>query len=84
MDDIRCQHFFLYPTQALQHKYEALPAFFVEHRSLKEIAAQFGYSYGSLYSLVWAFHSQCAGGQLPPFLPRPLWDDLRVTKPAPV
>jgi hypothetical protein len=84
MDDTGCQKFFLHPTYVLQRKYEALRAFFVEHRSLKEIATQLGYSYGSVRSFVWAFRSQCATGQLPPFLPPPCWDDLLLIQPAPV
>jgi hypothetical protein len=43
MDDPRCRQFFLEPTETYHRQYEAIRAFFVEGRRLKEIAQQFGY-----------------------------------------
>jgi hypothetical protein len=46
MDDARCRQFFLEPTETYHRQYEALRAFFVEKRRLKDIAQQFGYQEG--------------------------------------
>ena len=70
-----CHHFFVQPTTTLHRRYEALRAFFVEQRSLKEIAQQFGYSYGRLRNLVHQFRTQYATQQLPPFSWSRAWDD---------
>ncbi len=67
MDDTQCQSFFRQPTQALQRRYEALRAFFIDQRPLPEIAAVTGYSYGTLRNLVTDFRAQCRAGQVPPF-----------------
>jgi hypothetical protein len=37
MDDTRCRQFFLEPTETYHRQYEAMRAFFVEGRRLKEI-----------------------------------------------
>jgi len=42
-----CRRFFLKPQSPKQRIYEALRAYFVDNRSPKEIARQFGYSIGS-------------------------------------
>ena len=52
MDDIRCREFFAQPTQPYHRQYEALRAVFLEGRSQKEVADQFGYTYDSLRQLV--------------------------------
>ena len=44
MDDTRCRQFFLEPAETYHRPYEAMRAFFVEERQLREIAQQFGYS----------------------------------------
>ena len=62
-----CHHFFLHPATTLHRRYEALRAFFVEQRSLKEIAQHFGYSYGRMRNLVHQFRTQYTTQQLPPF-----------------
>ena len=69
MDDTLCQNFFGQPAQTLHRRYEALRAFFLEHRPLPEVARAFGYSYGSLRNLVADFRAQCQAGSLPPFSP---------------
>ena len=44
-------------------------AVFVERKSQKEVAEQFGYTYGSLRYLVSDFRKQRRNGQTAPFLP---------------
>jgi len=46
-----CRRFFLEPQSPKQRIYEALRAYFVDNRSPKEIARQFGYSIGSYHVL---------------------------------
>jgi hypothetical protein len=58
MDDMRCREFFAQPTHPYQRQYEALRAIFLEGRSQKEVADQFGYTYDSLRQLVHAFRQQ--------------------------
>ena len=53
MDNTRCRQFFLDPAETYHRQYEALRAFFVEGRRLKDIAQQFGYQESSLRRLVW-------------------------------
>ena len=70
MDDTACREFFLQPTQPRQRRYEALRAYFIDHRPLSEIARAFGYRYGTLRNLVTEFRAQCRDDRLPPFLRR--------------
>jgi hypothetical protein len=67
MDDQRCQQFFREPGQTLQRHYEALRAFFLDHRPLPDIARQFGFAHGTLRNLVCRFRARCQAGQVPPF-----------------
>jgi len=46
-----CRRFFLEPRSAKQRIYEALRAYFVDNRSPKEIARDFGYTIGSYHVL---------------------------------
>jgi transposase len=46
-----CRRFFLTPASAKQRQYEALRAYFVEGRSSREVARDFGYSTGSFQVL---------------------------------
>jgi hypothetical protein len=69
MDDVACRRFFLQPTQTYHRQYEALRAFFVEHRPLGDIARHFGYSYDTVRSLVRDFRSQCLRDDDSPFSP---------------
>jgi predicted DNA-binding protein (UPF0251 family) len=59
MDDTRCRKFFCQPINLYQRRYEALRAVFVEGRSQKEVAEQFGFEQSSLRQLVYEFREQC-------------------------
>ncbi len=59
MDDIACREFFSQTTNPYQRRYEALRAVFVERRSQKEVAEEFGYQYGSFRQLVYEFRRHC-------------------------
>ena len=65
--------FFLKPADTLHRRYEALRAYFVERRPTSEIAAQFGYTYDTLRSLIRDFRAQCRDGRASPLFaaPRP-------------
>jgi hypothetical protein len=67
MDDTRCRQFFLEPQVTYHRQYEALRAFFVEGRRLKEIAQQFGYQEASLRVMVCRFRKNVKSSDLPPF-----------------
>lgn len=45
MVDLTCQRFFTQPKHPLQRQYEALRSIFVNRRSQKEVAEEFGYQY---------------------------------------
>jgi hypothetical protein len=66
-DDRPCRSFFLEPVATFHRHYEALRAFFVEERSLTEIAKEFGYRHSSLRSMVSRFRAQLQAGEAPPF-----------------
>jgi len=68
MDDTRCRKFFLEPAETYHRQYEALRAFFVEGRQLKEIAQQFGYQESSLRVIISQFRSEMKANELRPFL----------------
>jgi DNA-directed RNA polymerase specialized sigma24 family protein len=59
MDDARCREFFSQPRHPYHRRYEALRAVFVEGRSQKEVAEEFGFEYSSLRQLVYEFRQQC-------------------------
>jgi hypothetical protein len=81
-DDTRYRNFFSHPTGTLHRRYEALRAVFVERRPQKQVADEFGYTYGSLRQLVHEFRSQCRHASLPPFFsPSPAVD--RTARPSP-
>ena len=67
MDDSRCLRFFLEPTDTLHRHYEALRAYFVERRPLKDIARRSGYSYNTLRDVICDFRAQCRDDRVPPF-----------------
>jgi hypothetical protein len=55
MDDTAYREFFTQPSQTYHRRYEALRAVFVEGRSQKEVAEEFGFSYGSMRQLMFDF-----------------------------
>ena len=55
MDDTAYQRFFTNPTQTYHRQYEALRAVFVDQRKQKEVAEEFGFTYGSMRQLVRQF-----------------------------
>ncbi len=59
MDDTAYREFFEQPTQTYHHRYEALRAVFVDQRSQKEVAEEFGFTYGSMRQLVFEFRQHC-------------------------
>jgi hypothetical protein len=82
VDDSRCLRFFLEPTDTLQRRYEALRAYFVERRPLKEIAQRSGYSYNTLRDVICDFRARCREDRVPPFSPPHEWGDRSVTARA--
>jgi hypothetical protein len=91
MDDIGRQ-FFHAPASSVQRRYEALRAFFIERRLLRDIAHDFGFEYGSLRNLVAEFRRQCQQGTVAPFwsIPHagdqsvPSWRHHRSHRPLPI
>jgi hypothetical protein len=67
MDDQLGRRYFLDPHSTTHRRYEALRAFFVESRSVSEIAASLGYKPASLNAMISAFRSQCRDRRVPPF-----------------
>ena len=59
MDDTACEAFFSQPRQTYQRQYEALRAIFLEGRSQKAVADQFGFNYGTVRQLVGKFREAC-------------------------
>jgi hypothetical protein len=60
MDDSACLGYFTQPTQTYHRRYEALRAVFVEGRSQKKVAKEFGFTYGAMRQLVFEFRHSCA------------------------
>ena len=68
MDDTSFREFFSEPTNPYHRRYEALLAVFVERRSQKEVAEQFGYQYSTMRQLVYEFREHCRhSGDASPF-----------------
>ncbi len=76
MDDSSCLRFFLEPDDTLHRRYEALRAYFVQRRPLREIATQFGYTYDTLRQVIHQFRTRCRSGSSPLFSP-PRTPDVR-------
>ena len=55
MEDAACFNFFSHPTQTYHRQYEALRAVFVDGRSQKDVADEFGFEYSSFRQLVSQF-----------------------------
>jgi transposase len=68
MDAAAYQQFFLQPADSWHRRYEALRALFVEEHSPKQVAQNFGVSYGTLSNWASEFRAQRDGGERPPFL----------------
>jgi hypothetical protein len=79
VDDSRCLRFFLEPTDTLHRRYEALRAYFVERRPLKDIVQQSGYSYNTLRDVICDFRAQCREDRVPPFSRHPRSGDRSAT-----
>src|SRR5437763_4495033 len=79
VDDSSCRRFFLEPTQTLHRRYEALRAYFLERRPLRDIAQRSGYTYNTLRDLICDFRAQCREDRVPPFSRHPRWGDRRAT-----
>ncbi len=58
MDDTRYQEFFSQATNPYHRQYETLRAVFIEGRTQKDVAQQFGFEYRSLRQLVYEFRQQ--------------------------
>ena len=65
MDDTACREFFQEPTETYHRRYEALRAVFIDKQSQKEVAREFGFSYGSMRQLVREFRRYCDAGVKP-------------------
>ena len=74
MDGGNYADYFLKPKQSSQRRYEALRAVFVEELSLKEVAQQFGISYGTIRNWVCDFYRTRDSGDAPPFSLQPAVD----------
>lgn len=59
MDDMAYRQFFAQPDQTYQRQYEALRAVFADGRSQKDVAEQFGFTYGTMRQLVFKFRQVC-------------------------
>jgi len=67
MDDPRFQQFFTDPQSPQQRRYEAIRAAVGERQPLQEVAARFGFAYGTLRNLVAQFRACIRQGRTPPF-----------------
>jgi hypothetical protein len=67
MDGSRARRFFLEPKQALQRRYEALRAIFVDDEPLELVARRFGYKPAALRSMASRLRADCRRGVAPPF-----------------
>jgi hypothetical protein len=59
MDDSACRRFFAQPSNPHHRRYEALRAVFVEGRTAKDVAEQFGMAYSSLRQWLYEFRQHC-------------------------
>lgn len=76
VDDSPCLRYFQQPDGTFHRRYEALRAYFLQRRPLREIAAQYGYTYDSLRQVIHEFRCQCRSGS-PPLCSRPRNTDVR-------
>ena len=63
MDDVAYRRFFTEPGHVYHRRYEALRAVFVDGKTQKEAAKEFGFEHHSLRQLVYEFRKSLASGQ---------------------
>lgn len=76
VDDSPCLRYFQQPDGTFHRRYEALRAYFLQRRPLREIADQYGYTYDTLRQVIHQFRCQCRSGS-PPLCSRPRDSDVR-------
>ena len=59
MENPQFKEFFSQPTNLYQRRYEALRAVFLEERSQKAVAEEFGFQYHAFRQLIYEFRQQC-------------------------
>ncbi len=59
MDDTLYRTFFDQPQHPYQRQYEALRAVFIDGRSQKEVADEFGFRYSTMRQMVYDFRRHC-------------------------
>jgi transposase len=67
MDRSNQKDFFLCPDHPVQRRYEALRAIVIEERPLKDVAEEFGVSYGTVRNWHSQFLQDRRDGNPPPF-----------------
>ena len=67
MDRSEHRDFFLQPDQPVHRRYEALRAIVVDERPLREVAEEFGVSYGTIRNWHSQFLKERRNGSPPPF-----------------
>jgi predicted DNA-binding protein (UPF0251 family) len=80
MDDAAYRRFFTEPEHVYQRQYEALRAVFVDGKTQKEAAEEFGFEHHSLRQLVYEFRKSQAASQAKtesPFFAAPLPEKSR-------
>src|SRR3972149_4256332 len=58
MCTMKAEEYFLEPQSVLQKQYEALRAYYVDNRSAKDVAKEFGYKHRGFTSIVLAFNEK--------------------------
>ena len=71
--------FFGHPTGPNHRRYEALRAYFVARRPLKEIAQQSGSTYNTLRDVIGDFRARCREDRVPPVSRHPDRGDRNLT-----
>ena len=74
MDEELARRLFLEPTQTPGRHYEILRGYFVEQRTLGDLATTCGMNYYTVRALVRRCRDQGRHGQAPPFWLSPAWD----------
>ena len=67
MKRIDQKHYFLHPVEPLQRRYEALRAVVIDEKPMREVAEQFGISYGTIRNWRCEFQQAGKAGILPLF-----------------